>query len=272
MKTLHYKILLGVLLFSGIISLSVACSAKKTQITTPVTSSPASIQNVADPIARNILTALNNNDYAAFSKNLSQKVKNIITQKSFDQLYNRIKTADGDYQSVQFVRETNQNGAFSILYVAHFSNEPAGVVMNLVLQSNNGTYQVEGLNFNSPNLAGQPIDLDKLKEYADPATENALVSLNNNDYAGFTRDFNQVMKNAIPQTAFDKLHNKIKSVVGDYQSKKFESASMQNNITTVIYLAQYTNEPAGVWVTISFDSNQKIAGLILSSPKLQQTQ
>ena len=69
-----------------------------------------------------------------------------------------------------------------------------------------------------------------------------------------------------------KLYNQLKSNVGDYQSKAFEAASLQNNIYTVIYLAQYTDEPSGVWVTISFDSSQKIAGLYFISPKLQQAQ
>jgi hypothetical protein len=91
--------------------------------------------------------------------------------------------------------------------------------VSLSVQSINGAYQVQGLVFNSPNLAGKPIEVSQVRSYADAETENALVSLQNNDLAGFTKDFNQTMKNAMSQSAFTKLDNLISSTVGDYQSK-----------------------------------------------------
>jgi hypothetical protein len=79
------------------------------------------------------------------------------------------------------------------------------------------------------------------------------------------------MKNAMSQSAFTKLDNLISSTVGDYQSKEFEIVTTANNIFTIQYYAQYSLEPAGVWVSISFDGNQKIAGLYFNSQKLAQS-
>jgi len=66
-----------------------------------------------------------------------------------------------------------------------------------------------------------------------------------------------------------KLYKQIQSAVGNYQSKEFGIVSTLNNIVTIKYHAKYTLEPGGVWVTISFDSDQKVAGLYFNSPKLQ---
>jgi hypothetical protein len=258
------KMFLRALALAGIIViLSTACSSTSPSVAV------AEIQPSVDPIAGNVLTSLNNNDYAGFSRDFNQTLKNTLNKSAFDQLYNQTKTLVGDYQSSEFLSAGNQNGILTVLYIAQYSKEPAGVVVTLAAQANNDSYLVQGLNFDSPNLRGQPLDVDSLRAFADPETENVLITLNSNDYSGFSRDFDQAMKNALPQTAFNKLYGQIKSAVGDYQSKQYESASMQNNVFTVRYLAKYSSEPAGVWITISFDTDQKVGGLYFNSPKLQ---
>jgi hypothetical protein len=198
-------------------------------------------------------------------------MKNAINQSAFDKLYNQMQSEVGDYQSEVFYSAANQAGSVNLVYFAQYSKEPAGISVSLTVQSVNGAYQVEGLVFNSPNLAGKPIDVSQLRSCADIETEDSLVSLQNNDLAGFTKDFNQTMKNAMSQPAFTKLYNLISSTVGDYQSKELEIVSDSNNIVTIQYYAQYSQEPSGVWVSISFDSNQKIAGLYFNSRKLEQS-
>lgn len=238
------------------------CSAATTSVNTPV------VQSAVEPIVTNILTSLNNNDYVGFSQNFSQTMKNAINQSAFAKLYSQMQSDVGDYQTVIFYSAANKAGLMNLVYFAQFSKEPAGVSVSLSVQSVNVAYQVQGLVFTSPNLAGKPIDVSQLRAYADAKIGNALVSLQNNDYAGFTEDFNQEMKNAMSQSAFTKLYNLISSTVGDYQSKEFEIAATANNIFTIQYYARYSQEPAGVWVSISFDSNQKISGLYFNSQKL----
>jgi hypothetical protein len=241
------------------------CSPANTPVNTPV------VRSSVDPIVTNIMTSLNNNDYTGFSRNFSQTMKNAINQSAFTKLCNQMQSDVGDYQSDVFYSAANKAGLTNLVYFAQYSKEPAGVSVSLSVQSVNGAYQVQGLVFNSPDLSGKPIDVSQLRGYADTETGNALVSLQNNDYAGFTKDFNQEMKNAISQSAFTKLYNLISSTVGDYQSKEFEIVTTANNIFTIEYYAQYTLEPAGVWVSISFDNNQKISGLYFNSQKLAQS-
>jgi Protein of unknown function (DUF3887) len=241
------------------------CSAAAAPVNTPV------VQSAVDPIVTNILTSLNNNDYAGFSRNFSQVMKNAINQSAFNKLYSQMQTAVGNYQSDVFYSAANKAGSMNLVYFAQYSKEPAGVSVSLSVQSVNGAYQVQGLVLSSPNLAGKSIDVSQLRAYADTETGNALVSLQNNDYNGFTEDFNQTMKNAMSQSAFTKLYNLISSTAGDYRSKEFEIVTTANNIFTIQYYARYSQEPAGVWVSISFDSNRKIAGLYFNSPKLAQS-
>ncbi len=39
----------------------------------------------------------------------------------------------------------------------------------------------------------------KVAAYADPATENILISMNNGNYAAFAKDFDNTMRNDISQ-------------------------------------------------------------------------
>jgi Protein of unknown function (DUF3887) len=263
MKIKTINLILGILLITTIMTLLSGCSSAPTPLNQTV------IHSSIDPIVTNILTSLNNNDYAGFSQNFNQTMKNAINQSAFDKLYTQMQTAVGNYQSVLFFSTANKSGAVNLVYFAQYSQEPAGVSVSVTVQPVNGAYQVQGLVLSSPNLAGKPINVNDLRSYADAETENALISLQNNDLAGFTKNFNQTMKNAMPQSAFTKLYNLMSSTVGDYQSKKFEIVTSANNNFTIEYYAQYTLEPAGVWVSISFDASRNISGLYFNSPKLQ---
>ncbi len=116
------------------------------------------------------------------------------------------------------------------------------------------------------------VDVGKVREYADPMAENILLSLTNNDYGAFTRDFDQTMKDTLTQARFDQLYSMIKTKVGDYVSKEYLSGENQGGYITVHYKAKYANEPAGVAVNVSFktvDSKPYVAGLWFDSPRLR---
>jgi hypothetical protein len=269
MNKLNTKLLLGLLMVLSAALLISGCSSNSSPSSTPPASSPVNIQAIADPIMENILISLNNNDYSSFSKDFGKSAKQTLNQTTFDQLYQQMQTSVGEYQSMLYVNNTVQNGLITVKYIAKYSREPAGVTSTLVLKSSNGGYEVQGLNFDSPNLRGQPLDVTQLRTYADPETENILVSINKNDYTGFSKDLDQVMKSALPQSAFSQLYDQIKSTIGDYRSKEFAGASANNDVITVLYRAQYTDEPSDVWITISFNNDKKVAGLYFSSPKMQ---
>jgi hypothetical protein len=278
MKKGVFGLLAASVIVLGIFTLMSGCSSKPAASATaaPTASPPISpapdIQSAAGPIVENILLSLNNNDYAAFSKNLDQTAKGVLTQTSFNQLYSLVKSTIGSYQSIEFISATAQGNTTTIQYIAYYSSEPANVSVNVVLQPINGILYVSGLNLNSPRLQGKPLDVGQVRIFADPETENLLISLNQNDYAGFTKDLNQSMQAVESKTTFDQTYNLVKGNVGNYVSKEFGALTLQNNFTVIRYLAKYTDEPAGVWVTISFDNNNKVGGLFFDSPRLRAAQ
>jgi len=220
-------------------------------------------------MTENILVALDKNDYAAFSADFDSSLKNMLTQAVFDQLVSQIRANLGLYQSKVFVSSAAQGTTTNVLYIAKYSSEPAGVTVTMAFQVENGTTYVHGFNLDSPNLRGQPVDVPQLLSYAGPVTENILVSLSNNDYTGFIKDMNTTMKAAESQKAFDQLYDLLNSRAGNYVSKEFENAANQQEYIVIRYLAVYADEPAGVWITISFDKAQQVAGLYFDSPKLR---
>jgi hypothetical protein len=116
----------------------------------------------------------------------------------------------------------------------------------------------------------QPVDVAALRAYADPMTANILQSINTGNYANFSANFDSVMKSSINQTAFDQLCSLLSSKVGNYTSMEFvKGESLQGNVIAY-YLANFTEEPAGVTVKVVFDTGNpiQITGLWFDSPKL----
>jgi len=226
------------------------------------------VKTYDDNMVKNILVSLGKNDYDGFSADFDNSLKNILTRAVFDQLHNQVTSNLGEYQSMISVSTAVQGANTTVLYLAQYTAEPAGVAVTVIFQAANGTNYIHGVNLDSPKLRGQSIDIAGLRAYADPITENILVSLKNNDFAGFSRDLDEVMRKAEDETAFNSIYTLLKTNVGDYISKDFKSAAIQQNYFVVRYLAKYDNEPDGVWITISFDKNQQVAGLYFNSPKL----
>jgi hypothetical protein len=270
MKSKVISLILGVLFITGIASSLGGCSSK---------ASP-NIQTLVDPIVKNILTSLNNNDYTAFIKNMDPTYKNTYwNPDDFDKTYSQMKTEVGDYQSADLYRAaltsngdiitTNVNAEIHLEYFAQYSKEPDGVDVEMDVQSVNGAYKVQNLFFDSPILNGNTNDEEDVRAYADSEIENMLISLNNNDYSGYTKDFAESKKDDFSQTDFNEFYNQIKSTVGNYQTKKFEIADTQeSNGPLVFYYARYALEPAGVWVVIVLDGNHNVTDWMFSSPKL----
>jgi hypothetical protein len=257
-----FSVILAVL---SITILLAGCSSS----TTPSTSTTVSVQTYAGPLTENSLTSLGKNDYTAFSADFDTSLKNILTQAVYDQLVSQVKANLGQYQAKVFVSSATEGSTTTVLYIAKYSGEPAGVTITMSFQTENGTTYVHGFNMDSPNLRGQPIDVAALRSYTDPVTANILGSLNNNDYTGFLKDMDSTMKAAESQKAFDQIYNLLKSHVGNYVSLEFESAANQQQYIVVRYLAKYSTEPDGVWITISFDKDRQVAGLYFDSPKMR---
>jgi hypothetical protein len=117
-----------------------------------------------------------------------------------------------------------------------------------------------------------PVDVDQVRSYADPITENILIATNEGNYTKYSEHFDATMKNALPESVFLETNAMIKAKIGTYVSKEFWKVESKNQYIIVYYKATFTQEPADVIVKIVFqelEGEMKVSGLWFDSPKLR---
>jgi hypothetical protein len=104
--------------------------------------------------------------------------------------------------------------------------------------------------------------------YAGPMLDNVLAGIKDNNYSEYSKDFDDTMKNAMPQDKFSQMVTQIQSQLGDYVSRTFEAAApvTQDNVnyTKVVYKGKFSKTTKDVMITISFDEvngQKKVAGI-----------
>ena len=84
----------------------------------------------------------------------------------------------------------------------------------------------------------------KTAQWADPMVENVLVSINNEDYSSFIKDFGDDLIKEISEDKFPEIIGSIKGDFGKYigGSKKMFSVNITNNETTAEYNGKFENK------------------------------
>ena len=116
-------------------------------------------------------------------------------------------------------------------------------------------------------------DVEQVRIYADPVTEQILVAMNEDYYTRYSEDFDQTMKNTMTEAVFIETNAVIKSKIGDYISKEFWKAESKDQYTSVYYKAKFTDEPTEVTVRVIFQEisgEMRVSGLWFDSPKLRK--
>lgn len=80
--------------------------------------------------------------------------------------------------------------------------------------------------------------------FSEAKTDNLLAGMNANDYAMFSRDFDQDMLNAISQTQFDSLKKDRDAKLGLYVSRQVNSVLQKGDFYVVIYDAKFEKDDA----------------------------
>lgn len=77
----------------------------------------------------------------------------------------------------------------------------------------------------------------QIKNIIDPLTENYFISINNNDYEKFIRDFDDGMKKAVTKDSFTQLSSQVKNGIGDYipNSLKLVRIANEQGYTSAYY-------------------------------------
>lgn len=108
--------------------------------------------------------------------------------------------------------------------------------------------------------------------YADPITDRIMEGHNNLDYAKYSRDFDETMKNALTQPVFKQKQQLIFSKIGKYKSRTLTKVLKQSGYKVAIYSGEFENE-SNVVIRVVFQNygeNNLVAGLWLNSPKLRE--
>ncbi|MEW6771455.1 MAG: DUF3887 domain-containing protein [Bacillota bacterium] len=116
------------------------------------------------------------------------------------------------------------------------------------------------------------VDQQSVLPYADPIADNLLEGFNEGNYTKFSRDFDEQMKNGLPEPVFNQMRQQIVSKVGLYKSRTVSKVLKQGPATIVIYDAEFEKEK-GVEVKVVFQKYEEknlVSGLWFNSPKLRE--
>lgn len=120
-----------------------------------------------------------------------------------------------------------------------------------------------------------PVTGDEQKSvlaYAEPVTDSLLKGFNDGDYALYARDFDEAMKNALPEKVFRQTREMILGKIGTYKSRVLDRVFKKDQYTVVLYKAAFEKEE-GVSVKVvfaKFGEKNLVSGLWFNSPRLRQ--
>jgi hypothetical protein len=119
------------------------------------------------------------------------------------------------------------------------------------------------------NLSNE--EAEKVFEFADPIAENMLASLKTGDYAAYTRDFTDEMKNATSEAAFRELKQLFDAKLGEFQYDEADYVIEDANYFPVVYVLQFENAPAVTMrLVLTKTEPHLIAGTWFDSPELRK--
>ncbi len=101
-----------------------------------------------DSVTENILKAIDENNYPAFTHDFSPQMKSAFPQEKFTQLRSMLQTASGNFVYMDVPSISNNQGYAVYHYPAKYSDETVTVTVTFLI----GGQEVEGLFFNSANL------------------------------------------------------------------------------------------------------------------------
>ena len=85
-------------------------------------------------------------------------------------------------------------------------------------------------------------DQDAVLAYSEGKTDNLLTGMNANDYAAFSKDFDQDMLDAMSQTQFAELKKDRDAKLGLYLSREVHSVTQTGEFYTVNYDAKFEKD------------------------------
>lgn len=103
---------------------------------------------------------------------------------------------------------------------------------------------------------------DEALKYLDPAADNLLAGLKANDYAVFSRDFDDNMKTAIDENKFGALYRQLNDQIGAYQSRTLTRVTDFGDYVTAEYAGVFAkSDKVNIVVSASKTEPHQVTGL-----------
>jgi len=105
-------------------------------------------------------------------------------------------------------------------------------------------------------------DREAVLAFSEAKSDNLLAGMNTNDYAAFSKDFDQDMLNAMTQTEFDKLKKDRDAKLGLYVSRVVNSVVQTGDFVAVVYDAKFEkNDAVTVRIVFRVADPHEVSGL-----------
>ncbi|MBU7015572.1 MAG: DUF3887 domain-containing protein [Theionarchaea archaeon] len=99
----------------------------------------------AQPMAENILIAVETGDYQSFIRDFSEQMVKEMPEKNFLEVKEKLYSQVGSYQSLSTLKTTEQRDYVIVYFTAHYEKDD--VTVKLVYRKGDSTYKIEGLWF-----------------------------------------------------------------------------------------------------------------------------
>jgi len=133
-----------------VLSIGLVSSCTSTTAAQPISRlTEAEVRALADPMAENLLQAMNTSDYAQYTRDFNEAFKQNLSQSAFKTINSlRIETV-GPYVSKEFWQMVQKNDKITVAYRAKFTDD-SSVIFSLYLKNIDRKWYVDGTYYDSP--------------------------------------------------------------------------------------------------------------------------
>jgi hypothetical protein len=90
----------------------------------------------------------------------------------------------------------------------------------------------------------------EVKNVAEPMLANLLAGFNEGDYAKYSRDFDETLKEAISEKRFQKVRGDILKNLGKYKSRNYLGYLQKNRTTLVLWKGKFAGSEDDVLIKL----------------------
>jgi hypothetical protein len=135
------KILAGILPVVALFLLAIPAAAA------PVGTSDQQVKALAEPILDNLLAGFNQGNYAQYSKDFDETLREAMPEKKFQQVRGDLLKKLGNYKSKSYLGFLNQQAYSVVLWKGGFTGTQNDILIKLVLSKRQDKIVVVGLWF-----------------------------------------------------------------------------------------------------------------------------